>query len=544
MELSQIKIMMKVIRITLWFFCLGPVLGAAERPNIVLVVADDLGFSDLGCYGGEIRTPVLDGLAKAGTRYSRFYNATRCCPSRACLLTGKYPHQAGVGHMTYDAGEPGYRGELREGVPTVAEVLKKAGYFTVMSGKWHVTPSVAADGEQKNWPCQRGFDEFFGTLAGHGSLWDPKTLMRNNEPAEAGDDFFYTDAIAGNALEMLDGNNGKPFFLYLAFTAPHYPLHAREETITSYEKQYEVGWDVLRQRRFDELLERGLISKDAKLVPRDPSSVAWENEENQKWQAHRMAVYAAMVTEMDTAIGRVENGLKKMGEWEDTVFVFLSDNGGSNEGHLNNMIERMKKPWASGLIPEKTPDGRPVKAGDWPGVRLGGPDTYGSYGPRWANVSNTPFRRHKSWLHEGGISTPCILVGLKEGKGGVCHEVRHLIDLLPTFAELSGMVVDSEGVSLSRSNFKRDLGWEHEGNRAFRRGNWKIVSEFPGTWTTMYPYKKKGEWELYDMANDRSELNDLAREMPKKVEELAAAYEAWARRVGVVEWADLEGRKE
>jgi|TARA_B110000914_G_scaffold91323_1_gene80300 arylsulfatase len=518
--------------------------AAKPKPNIVLVVADDLGFSDLGCYGSEIRTPVLDGLAEQGVRYLQFYNATRCCPSRACLLTGKYPHQAGVGHMTYDAGEPGYRGELRADVPTVAEVLKKSGYFTVMSGKWHVTPEVKADGERGNWPCQRGFDEFFGTLAGHGSFWDPKTLMRNNEPAEAGRRFFYTDAIAEKAVEMVKKAGEKPFFLYVPFTAPHYPIHAREETIASYGRNYEVGWDEVRGRRHARLLEKGMIQEGTKLAPRDPSSVPWEEEKNQAWQAHRMAVYAAMVTEMDTAIGVLIEGLMKQGKWEETVFVFVSDNGGSNEGHLNNTIERMKKPWVSSMVPEKTPDGRPVRAGDWVGERLGGSETYGSYGPRWANVSNTPFRKHKSWLHEGGISTPCIVVK-PGGKSGVNHEVRHLVDLMPTLLDLAGVKgVETEGVSLLERVGERELGWEHEGNRAYRKGKWKIVSEFPGTWTTMYPYEKKGAWELYDMEKDRSELNDLAGVMPEKVGELMKGYGKWATRVGVVEWSQLEGRKE
>ena len=368
--------------------------------------------------------------------------------------------------------------------------------------------------------------------------------MRNNEPMKAGDGFFYTDVIAEKAVEMVKKAGEKPFFLYVPFTAPHYPIHARKETIASYGNDYEVGWDQLRRRRLAGLVEKGMIWEGTKLAPRDPSSVSWEEEEDQEWQAHRMAVYAAMVTEMDTAIGALVDGLEKQGEWEETVFVFVSDNGGSNEGHLNNTIERMKKPWVSSMIPERTLDGRPVKAGDWVGGRLGGPETYGSYGPRWANVSNTPFRRHKSWLHEGGISTPCIMVK-PGGESGVNHEVRHLVDLMPTFLDLAGVEgVDTEGVSLSEEVGERELGWEHEGNRAYRKGKWKILSEFPGTWTTMYPYEKKGAWELYDLETDRSELNDLAGEMPEKLEELVKDYEKWAKRIGVVEWSQLEGRKE
>lgn len=521
------------------------------QPNIVLIVADDLGFSDLGCYGSEIRTPVLDGLSKEGVRLSQFYNAARCCPSRACLLTGRYPHQVGLGHMTYDAGVPGYRGELRNGVLTIAEILKKAGYTTAMSGKWHVTPNTAPNSPRNNWPCQRGFDEFFGTLPGHGSLWDPKGLYRNNNPMRPGKVFFYTDAIADHAVQFIKAAREVPLFLYVAFTAPHYPLHARESTIASYEGVYDVGWDEIRKRRLGRLIDEGLLPKNTILGPRDPASVPWEEEQRKKWQAHRMQVYAAMVTEMDAAIGRILTALDQ--DERETLIVFVSDNGGSNEGHLNNTIERMKKPWTSSLIPKKTPGGTPVRAGDWPGERLGGPATYGSYGPRWASVSNTPFRRHKSWVHEGGIASPCIIKmpGSSGPRGTISQHSAHLIDLLPTFVKLAGgnEAQQFEGRDiiapiLELKRVVRELGWEHEGNRAYRIGGWKLVSEYPGTWVTMYPYGKKGEWELYDLAQDRTELNDLAEKEPAKLKEMITAYEKWAERVGVVPWSQLEGRRE
>ncbi|MFT7640524.1 MAG: arylsulfatase A-like enzyme [Pirellulaceae bacterium] len=531
---------------------------ADDRPNIVLIVADDLGFSDLGCYGSEIRTPALDRLATNGTRFSQFYNAARCCPSRASLLTGLYPHQAGVGHMTYDAGSPGYRGELRTDVPTVAEVLKRDGYFTAMAGKWHVTPHTKPDSPQENWPKQRGFDQFFGTLPGHGSLWDPKGLMRNNRPIRAAEGFFYTDAIADHAIQFMGAAGEKPFFLYVPFTAPHYPLHAREKTIASYDGVYDIGWDQIRSQRHKRLIAKGMLDKANKLAPRDPASVAWKDENQRKWQAHRMQVFAAMVTEMDSAIGRIVESLKKNGQLKNTLLVFISDNGGSNEGHLRNTIERMKKPWTSSMIPKETHAGVAVRAGDWPGERLGGPATYGSYGPRWANVSNTPFRRHKSWVHEGGIAAPCIVhwpnkIANKEPavSHSVSHSVSHIVDLLPTFVEASGLKskVTSEGTSLLPAligdNIEdRELGWEHEGNRAYRKGRWKIVSEFPGTWKTMYPYAKKGKWELYDMQTDRTELNDLAKRKPLLLQQMIKSYELWAARVGVVSWDKLEGKQE
>ncbi|MEM0898028.1 MAG: arylsulfatase [Verrucomicrobiota bacterium] len=520
-------------------------------PDIVLILADDLGFSDLGCYGGEIRTPVLDELARNGQRYSQFYNAARCCPSRASLLTGRYPHEAGIGHMTYDAGEPGYRGDLRKGTPTIAEILKEAGYFTAMSGKWHVTYNVHSDSPKDNWPCQRGFDQFFGTLPGHGSFYDPAGLMRNNEPAKPEEGFFYTDAIADNAIGFIEQADDQPLFLYVAFTAPHYPLHAREESIESYNGVYDVGWDAIRKMRHENLIKEGIIPGGTALTPRDPASIPWEEDPHRDWQAHRMQVYAAMVTEMDTAIGRIVESLQSNDRLENSLLVFLSDNGGSNEGHLYNTIERMKKPWVSPVIPESAPDGTPMRAGDWPGEPLGGPATYGSYGPRWANVSNTPFRRHKSWVHEGGIATPCIIHFPRNKTiqpGSVSHRVSHIMDLLAS-ATPSGVIANHQTHTDSRSVLRvnssdRPLGWEHEGNRAFRMGKWKIVSEFPGTWTTMYPYEKEGRWELYNLRKDRTELNDLSEIHPDRLQSMISAYEDWAERIGVIEWSELEGKKE
>jgi arylsulfatase len=548
--------MKRWISILLCLACL-PFAFGTERdekpPDIVLILADDLGYSDLGCYGSEIRTPVLDGLAEQGLRFSQFYNAARCCPSRASLLTGLYPHQAGIGHITYDAGKPGYHGDLNKASPTIATVLKESVYFTAMSGKWHVTSHTEPDSARANWPCQRGFDEFFGTLPGHGSFWDPKGLMRNNTPIYPPKGFFYTDAIADYAVQFIRkaAAQKKPLFLYVAFTAPHYPLHAREKTIESYDGVYDDGWDVIRKRRFEKLKKIGLIKTDAKLAPRDPASIPWEDEPHKAWQAHRMQVYAAMVTEMDTAIGRIVEALTATGKLENTLLIFLSDNGGSNEGHLHNTIERMKQPWTSSMIPENAPDGTPVRAGDWPGEKLGGPATYGSYGPRWANVSNTPFRRHKSWVHEGGIATPCIIHWPAQIKiPRITHQPAHLIDMMPTFAEVgSTKRPTTEGSSLipeftGKTIGDRAFGWEHEGNRAFRMGNWKIVSEFPGTWKTMYPYQNQGHWELYNLETDRSELNDLVGKHPEKLNELATAYEKWAKRVGVVAWENLERKRE
>ncbi len=523
---------------------------ADERPNIILILADDLGYSDLGCYGGEIETPHLDALAADGLKFSHFYNAGRCCPTRASLLTGVFPHQAGIGHMTYDAGEPGYRGDLNPDTATMAEALKAAGYRTGMFGKWHLTPDTAPDSDRSNWPRQRGFDRFYGTLPGYGSLWNPFGLYDDNEPIEAGEEFFYTDTITDEAIEFVNASADEPYFLYLAFTAPHYPLHAREETINKYDGVYDEGWDILREKRFDRLKALGLMPDSAILPPRDEGSIPWEDDPNQEWQAQRMQTFAAMVDEMDQAIGRLLEVVD-----ENSLVVFLSDNGGSPEGHLNNTIERMEKEWVSSLIPAAARDGRPMISGDIPGVDLGPENTFGSYGIRWASLSNTPFRRHKAWMHEGGICTPCIVrwPGVVE-PGSLTNEAGHIIDWMLTFLEAAGgkapdQAIELQGESLVRvfsgKPLKRDfLAWEHEGNRAIRQGQWKLVSEFPGTWTYFYPYEKKGAWELYDLDSDPTELNDLAGEKPDKVSKLSGLYEQWAGATLVVEWEQLEGRKE
>ncbi len=526
------------------------VLGAADRPNIVLILADDLGYSDLGCYGGEIRTPNLDTLAEGGLKFARFYNAGRCCPTRASLLTGLTPHQAGVGHMTYDAGEPGYRGELNPDTATMAEVLKSAGYRTGMFGKWHLTPNTKPEDDRSQWPMSRGFDRFYGTLPGYGSLWNPVGLYDDDGPIKADEKFFYTDTITDKAIEFVDQASDDPYFIYLAFTAPHYPLHARPETIQKYDGVYEKGWDLLREERFARLKGLGLMPASAVLPPRDEGSLPWADDPNQKWQAQRMQTFAAMVDEMDQAIGRLLEVID-----ENTLVVFLSDNGGSPEGHLNNTIERMEKEWVSSLIPATTREGEPMIAGDIPGIDLGPENTFGSYGLRWASLSNTPFRRHKAWMHEGGICTPCIVSWPgKIEAGGLTTETGHIIDLMPTFIEVAGAEVPDQTVPLQGESLlgalrggsleRESIAWEHEGNRAIRQGRWKLVSEFPGTWTYFYSYEKAGAWELYDLEVDPTEMNDLAAEYSDQVASMTRLYQQWAKESLVVDWEQLEGRKE
>jgi arylsulfatase A-like enzyme len=524
-----------------------------NRPNIVLIVADDLGFSDLGSYGGEIDTPNIDSLAREGVRFTQFYNGARCVPTRASLLTGRYAHEVGLGHMTYDAGEPGYRGTLSRHAPTLAEALKQFDYQTFMVGKWHLAANTNDPSDAGDWPHQRGFDAFFGTLPGHGSYYSPAGLMRDSDFIRPGDDFFYTDAISNAAVDYIGkaSRNQEPFFLYVAYTAPHYPLHARPETIQKYADTYSQGWDKLRQKRHARVQELGLTTSD--LPPRDEASIPWDQETNKQWQAHRMQVYAAMVDEMDQGVGRILDTIRDAGNEGNTLVIFLSDNGASAEGHLNNTIERNGTPWVSRVIPENAPDGEPVTPGDIPGLELGPPTTYGSYGLRWASVSNTPFRRHKSWLHEGGISTPFIArwPDVITNGGEMTEQIGHIVDLMPTLIDAAGEVPSNDlpGVSLlpvfdGVRLPDRTLFWEHEGNRAVRHGKWKLVSEYPGSWSTVYQYDKKGDWELYDLSVDRGEQNDVAELFPAVVTELADMYSVWARESQVITWDRIDGRQE
>lgn len=520
----------------------GGLQAAPRRPNILLILADDLGYSDIGCYGGEIETPNLDRLAQRGVRFTQFYNTARCCPTRASLLTGLHPHQAGIGHMV-DTGKPeypAYRGDLAANCVTIAEILKAAGYRTRMCGKWHVTPVSQA---KHNWPLQRGFERFYGTIHGAGSYFDPVTLTRDNEPVSPETkDYYYTDALADSAVKYIEemAGSSQPFFLYLAFTAPHWPLHALEPDIAKYVQRYKIGWDAVRVERHRRMIELGLVDKRWALTPRDSEAPPWSEAEHKDWQAVRMAVYAAMVHSMDRAIGRVIQALQRAGVYEDTLIFFLSDNGGC--------AEEVRPAWTGLHIPKRTRDGRPVRVGNLPEVMPGPEDTYQSYGLPWANVSNTPFRLYKHWVHEGGIATPLIMHwprGIKRA-GALVHEPAHVVDILPTCLEVAGArypktrhgvpVLPPEGISLmpliaGKQLPERCLCWEHEGNRAVRKGRWKLVSKYPD------------RWELYDLQADRTETNDLSSRHADRARELAALYEGWARRCNVEPWEKVRPRR-
>ncbi len=487
-----------------------------ERPNIVLFLADDMGFSDLGSYGGEIPTPNIDGLAERGVRFTQFYNNARCSPTRASLLTGRTPHVVGIGHLN---GPGVYPGDLDPGTPTVAELLHKAGYATYMAGKWHVTPWP---GPGHNHPRRRGFDRFYGILASIRSYYNPPSLMRDDEPLPPPEgDYHFTDAVTDAAVTFIrEHDSSRPFFLYVAHAAPHWPLHAREEDIARNLDRYRVGWDEIRFERHRRLAELGLL--DAPLAPRDERVSDWASAESKEWFARRMAVYAAMVEQMDRGIGRVLDELDRRGMAENTLVLFLSDNGGC--------AEEIGPEGRAQHFPRETRDGRPIRLGNSTDILPGPEDTYASYGIEWANASNTPFRLFKSFVHEGGIATPFIIRWPGVVKPGtISRQVGHVIDLLPTLLAAAGAPphpTDGKDLFEGDPDQPRTLFWEHEGNRAVRRGDWKLVSVLGSS------------WELYDLANDRTELTDLAASRPELVRELASLYEDWAARSGVKPWTE------
>ncbi len=520
----------------------------ARRPNVLLILNDDMGYSDLGCYGGEVLTPHLDALAAGGLRFTGFCNTARCCPSRASLLTGLHPHQTGVGWMTEDDGLEGYRGTLNERCVTIAEVLGPAGYRTSMAGKWHVCGEIRQ--ATSAWPHQRGFEQFWGTIQGAGSYYAPGTLTCQNENVESeaydDPDFCYTDAIADHAAGYLRDHvrrhPGEPFFCYTAFTAPHWPLHAPEADIERYAHRFDAGWDVLRAERLERMIALGLLPEGTGLSPRDPAVPAWRDASDREWEARRMAVYAAQIDRMDQGIGRIVAALRETGQLDDTLILFLADNGGCAEVLTPRSEEWLVKHRVGQAF---TRVGSPVRYGNDPTLAPGGEDTYQSYGVGWANLSNTPFRLYKHWIHEGGIATPLIAhwpAGLA-AHGELRHDPGQLPDLMATILDLTGAawpetrggqpLPPPAGTSLAPA-FRGEavprespLCWEHEGHAGVRDGRWKLVRRHPG------------DWELYDLADDRSELADLADSQPARAAALLAQYQAWAARCCVVDRDEL-----
>jgi arylsulfatase A-like enzyme len=533
-------------------------LQGAPRPNILLILGDDIGFSDLGCCGGEISTPNLDSLAATGLRFTQFYNTSRCCPTRAALLTGLYSHEAGVGHMMVDRGYPGYRSNLNHECVTLAEVLRAGGYRTYMCGKWHVTNRDGPHDDNSNWPLQRGFEKFYGTIRGYGNFFDPSSLCRQNtfitpenDPDYKPKVFYYTDALSDNAVRFLQQHQqesaDKPFFMYLAYTAAHWPMQALPKDIAKYQGKYDNGYEPIRRARMERLKKLGLIDSQWDCAP---TVGDWDGVKRKRWEARCMEVFAAMIDNMDQGIGRIIAQLRSSGQLENTVILYLNDNGACAEDMGRT---RLPEPKASELkpmppdmlqtrirLPMQTRDGHAVKFGQQ--VMPGPATSYIAYGRDWANVSNTPFREYKHWVHEGGISTPLIVhwpAGIPAARQGKLEtQAGHVIDLMATCVDLSGaaypreyqghQIKPMEGISLvpafEGKPLKRPgpLFWEHESNRAVREGHWKLVA------------KADQPWELYDMEKDRTEMHNLAAQHPQEVQRLSVQWDTWAARAYVL----------
>lgn len=499
----------------------GPASGEHRRPNIVMIMADDMGYSDLGCYGGEIATPHLDRLASAGLRFTRYYTNNMCVPTRASLLSGCYTTKA------LDADS-----NLSPDVASAAEILRAGGYATYLSGKWH----LGGEEDPARLPCQRGFDRFFGTLLGAGSFWTPATLMVDNEPAEElflDPEFYYTDAITDYALDFLREGLARdnPFFLYVAYTAAHWPLHAFDEDIERYEGSYAHGWDAVRLERHARMKSLGTVNPAWPLSPRHPQVPAWPDEPHQAWQQRRMEVYAAQVTRMDAGIGRLLEHLEESGEADNTLVLFQVDNGGC---HVEYEPDR-RGPY----LPERTRAGRRIEPGNIPGLMPGPEDTYQSYGHGWANASNTPFRLFKQHDHEGGIMVPLIArwpATIPE-PGGLTDQLAHVIDLTPTFLEAAGLEhppdldgrpvhpVDGRSLMPVLRGATREppeaLYWQWSRGRAVRQGRWKLVA------------LRDRPWELYDIEADGTELRDRANDLPARVAAMERLWNAWSSQAGM-----------
>ena len=547
----------------------SPKLGTA-KPNIIVILTDDMGFSDIGCYGSEIKTPNIDFLANQGIRFNHFYNTARCSPSRASLLTGLYPHEAGMGHLsTENYAEEGYVDNLSKSAVTMAEVFKQAGYATYMTGKWHIAKDIVNNKDVSNWPIQRGFQRYFGTLNGSGSFYDPGTLVSNNTYITPGKNFYYTNAITDTTVKFInEHHSANPFFFYIAYTAAHWPLHAPEKEVQKYKGVYDKGWDAIRVARFAKLKKLGIITKEAVLTERGVSIPAWENAPMKDWQVRKMEVYAAMIDVMDQGIGKIITTLEKKGILENTVIFYMHDNGGcaepldSDQPEIALTIDQQKiHPFSKdsvfvGKKPNYTRDGQFIRSGM--GVMPGPANSWVTYGVEWANVSNTPFKSYKHFTYEGGIASPLIVYwpkGIKQ-KGVIRSQNAHLIDIMATCIDIAGISYPSnfngntiqplEGKSLvgafQNKPIQRDfIFWEHEGNRAIKSGKWKLVSKTNKP--KVFTEKDQNAWELYDMELDPSETNNKAIQFPDKVKELILMWEKEAIRTKALPWPWSNNKK-
>ena len=532
-KIRKILKKMKTSIVNAAVICCVPAIGACtgnqkdSAPNIILIMADDMGFSDIGCYGGEVCTPNIDQLAQNGIRFRSFYNNAKSCPTRASLMTGLFNHEAGMGNMTTDVEiePPGpYQGYLNENCVTIAQVLKDAGYATYMSGKWHL-------GEKKqNWPLQHGFDKYFGLISGASSFFEiikerrERVMAYDHEswtpPSEG---FYMTQAFSDSAVAFINRHDQTkrkdPFFLYLAYTAPHWPLHALNEDIAKYAGRYDAGWDEIRNERYQRMLEMGIIDEKYRFTERTEGIPAWSDVDEKELWTRRMQVYAAQIDRMDQGIGQLIDALKKRNMLDNTLIIFLSDNGGCAEN----------------------PSSRNLAI---PGIPVGEKGSYDSYQEPWANASNTPFRLYKNWLYEGGIRTPLIMhwPAKIRSKGEITTHIGHVVDIMSTCMDVAGTkypdnyngkpLKSLRGESLlpviTGKPFNRNAPffWEYSGHLAMRDGNMKIV-------------KSKGQdWELYDLENDPTELINLSASQPEILNKMTTVYQNWAKETGIKQRRD------
>ena len=540
---------------------LGASATAGDRPNVLLILADDLGFSDLSCYGSEIQTPNIDKLAAGGTKFSAFYNSARCCPSRASLFTGLHPHEAGIGSFATAQprrdGAPSYTGHLLPDTATLAEILGDAGYTTWMIGKWH----MGVPG-----PMERGVQNYYGYrnfLAYAGNQWDPGEYVRLPEGTKPEIDrprgeYYATDVFNDYAIEFLKearsgDNEGKPWFLFLSHSSPHFPVQAPKESIDRHMDTYRKGWDVLRAERLERQKKLGLMPADTPLPPRsqvpvdrDDIANGFPGENNPAWDslpaerredlARRMATFAAMVEHVDDGVGRIVEDLAKHGELDNTLIVFLSDNGACYE-------------WGPFGFDGPSRKGETILHTGDKLAGMGQDHTHSSYGSGWAMLCNTPLNMYKHFCHEGGISSPLVVhwpAGVKP-RAGFVPDPGHTMDIVPTVCAATGTsypetrgghdIKPVSGVSLlpaarGEGLAPRGIPTEHQDARGYRKGDWKIV------WGKRQPDEQR--WELYNLGNDRSETKDLANEKPEILKELVAEWETWARKVGADPFAKGE----
>ncbi len=508
------------------------------QPNIIIILADDMGYSDLGCYGSEINTPHLDKMAREGLQMTQFYNAARCCPSRASLLTGLYPAQAGIGHMSFGltrqpSGEhvQAYQGYFPDNVPTIADVLGNNGYETIHIGKWHVGD------KPEHHPMEHGFDKVYGkNTGGHYFNYDDEKiqLWLNDTLTELSNGKYITDAFTEHAIQFMNETpENKPFFLYLAYTAPHFPVQAFPEDIERYMPVYKNGWQPVRQKRYEKMRKMDLIPEKWKLTApyfEEGVTPVWktlEETEKNKW-TRRMATHAAMVEHMDKGIGEIIKDLEKRGKLDNTIIMFLSDNGADNWDVYNRYENR------------RDPD-----------AQIGLPGSFDGIGPSWANMCNTPFWLFKSWTAEGGIATPFIAYSPKYIPNPIVDKQNTgiIMDLMPTCLELAGAefpgkhndqpTTPHEGKSIvplfngNKPDTKRTFCWEHQGHKAIRDGKWKLV------FIRENKHQMQCEWFLFNLENDRGETTNLINKYPEKAHELQRKWQQWADRTGVLPWHEV-----